>query len=116
MTDRDVRDLLQRAFEGIAERYGVHPNKSTACALEHLAALTGHGIRLVRPAHLHDPDADYRAATLRRQNPDQIGAPRAETGPGDLYYATRLAVTGNPPAGAEPPPDGQLEIPLDSPE
>lgn len=70
MTERDVRDLLQRAFEGIAERHGVARSYSRACAMELLAALDGQQIKLVRPAHLHDPAADWR----RRPDP---GDPRA---------------------------------------
>ncbi|MGH6657590.1 MAG: hypothetical protein ACRDVE_20585 [Actinocrinis sp.] len=60
MTQRDVRDLIQAGFEGIAEKYGVHRGYSRACALELLAVLTGQGISFVRPAHLHDPVADWR--------------------------------------------------------
>jgi hypothetical protein len=60
MTTRDVRDLLIRNFEGIAERYGVARSKSRACALEMLAAVTGQGISTVRPAAHHDPAADWR--------------------------------------------------------
>jgi hypothetical protein len=74
MTDRDVRDLILRAFEGIAERHGVARSHSHACALELIAALTGHGVRLVRPAHLHDPAADWR----RERHPgDQVAGARA---------------------------------------
>lgn len=107
MTDRDVRDLIVRSFEGIAERHGVARSKSHACALQLVAALEGHGVRLVRPANLHDPAADWR-------RPRQEQIPRAaDYDPDDPYYAARLYVTGNPPTGAEPPPEGQLEIPLD---
>lgn len=60
MTERDVRDLLTRHFEGIAEKYGVRRSYSHACALEILAALAGQGIQLVRPVHQHDPAADWR--------------------------------------------------------
>lgn len=60
MTDRDVRDLLQRSFENIVERHGVARSYSHACALELLAALDGQRIRLVYPAHLNDPAADWR--------------------------------------------------------
>lgn len=108
MTDRDVRDLIVRSFEGIAERHGVARSKSHACALQLVAALEGHGVRLVRPANLHDPNADWR-------RPRQAPIPRAaDHDPDDPYYAARLYVTGNPPTGAEPPPEGaQLEIPLE---
>ncbi len=109
MTERDVREQIIRAFEGIAERHGVARSKSHACALDLVAALTGHGIRLARPAHLHDPNADWR-----RRPGQNTGRPPAEADPDDPYYAARLYVTGNPPAGAAPPPEGaQLEIPID---
>ena len=74
MTDRDVRDLIVRAFEHIAERHGVARSHSHACALELIAALTGHGIRLVRPAHLHDAAADWR---VRRDPGDYDAGKRA---------------------------------------
>lgn len=70
MTDRDVRDLLMRSFEGIVERHGVARSYTRACALELLAALDGQRIKLVRPAHLHDPVADWR-------NKPQPGDPQA---------------------------------------
>lgn len=75
MTSRDVRSLLTSNFEGIVERHGVRRSYSHACALELIAALTGQGISLVRPAHLHDPVADWR----RRPQPgdQQTGASRA---------------------------------------
>lgn len=60
MTERDVRDLIVRAFEGIAERNGVARRKSHACALQLAAAVEAHGVRLVRPAAIHDPAADWR--------------------------------------------------------
>jgi hypothetical protein len=108
MTERDVRAQIITAFEGIVERNGVARSKSHACALQLVAALTGHGIRLARPAHIHDPNANWRD---RR---DRDLARPADTDPDDPYYAARLFVTGNPPAGAPPPPEGsQLEIPLD---
>lgn len=106
MTDRDVREQIIRAFEGIAERHGVPRSKSHACALQLVAALEGHGIRLARPAHLHDPNANWR------DQPGRQTARPADTDPDDPYYAARLFYTGSPPAGA-PAPEGQLEIPLD---
>ncbi|MBS2962614.1 hypothetical protein KGA66_06115 [Actinocrinis puniceicyclus] len=75
MSSRDVRSLLISNFEGILERHGVRRAYSHACALELIAALTGQGISLVRPAHLHDPVADWR----RRPEPgdQETGASRA---------------------------------------
>lgn len=74
MTERDVRRLLTSNFEGIVERHGVRRAYSHACALELIAALVGQGISLVRPAHLHDPAADWR----RRPEPgdQETGASR----------------------------------------
>lgn len=74
MTDRDVRDVLRVAFEAIEEEFGVSRSKSRACALKHLAALEGHGIRLARPAHLHDAAADWR---VRREPGDAAAGKRA---------------------------------------
>ena len=68
MTDRDVRDLLRVNFEGIVERHGVKRSDSYACALELLAALDGQRIKLTRPAHLHDPNGDWRSRD-RTQDP-----------------------------------------------
>jgi hypothetical protein len=108
MTTRDVRDVLLRNFEGIVERHGVARSKSHACALELLVALRGQGISTLRPANHHDPNADWR------RRPEQTGRPPADADPDDPYYAARLYVTGNPPTGAAPPPEGsQLEIPLE---
>ena len=75
MSTRDVRSLLTSNFEGIVERHGVKRAYSHACALELIAAVTGQGISLVRPAHLHDPVADWR----RRPEPgdQESGASRA---------------------------------------
>lgn len=70
-----MRELLRRSFEGIVERHGVGRAYSRACAMELLAALDGQRISLARPAHLHDPVADWR----RHPEPgdQQTGATRA---------------------------------------
>ena len=88
MTDRDVRELLRRSFEGIVERHGVGRAYSRACALELLAALDGQRIRLVRPAHLHNPDADYR---LKPPAGDPVTGAEAVRA---AFYEKRLHGTG----------------------
>jgi len=83
MTTRDVRDLIVDAIEGDLRRRGC-PNPRTA-ALAAAAIVEGQGIALVRPAHHHDPVADWR----RTPQPEQITPAAAATG----YQAARAAIT-----------------------
>lgn len=60
MSNRDVQEQILLGFEAVAERFGVPRSKSRACALQLVTVVTGHGIRLARPANIHDPAADWR--------------------------------------------------------
>lgn len=81
MSARDVRDLITAAWAGKLKQAGAR-NPDTL-ALELAVIAEAHGVRLVRPAHLHDPAADYR-------NRPEPAAPGAD------YLAARAAITSTP--------------------
>ena len=56
MSTRDVRALIVEAWTGRLERGGVRHAYTLACELAVIAE--GHGVKLIRPAHLHDPVAE----------------------------------------------------------
>jgi len=56
--DRDVRDVVVAGWEGRLKREGVR-NAHTV-ALELAVIAEAHGVRLARPAHLHDPNANWQ--------------------------------------------------------
>lgn len=58
MTSRNVRDLLIEAWEGALLEEGCAPSRVHALALKLAVLAEAHGVRLARPAHLHDPVAD----------------------------------------------------------
>lgn len=77
MGDRDVRDLIVEAWEGKLGQLGVRHAHTVALELAVIAE--AHGIRLTRPAHLHDPAADYRT-------------PAEGTSPTGTYLAAKAAL------------------------
>ena len=81
MSDRDVRDLITCAWAGKLRAAGVR--NPEALALELAVIAEAHGVRLVRPAHLHDPAADFR-------NRPESAPPSAE------YLAAKAVIAGTP--------------------
>lgn len=88
MSDRDVRDLITTAWAGKLKHAGVRAPE--ALALELAVIAEAHGVRLTRPAHLHDPDADYRNQTE--------GVP-----PSEGYRAAKAALAAETPDQITPP-------------
>lgn len=88
MSDRDVRDLITTAWAAKLKQAGV--SGPEAVALELAVIAEAHGVRLTRPAHLHDPAADFR-------NRPEGAAPSAD------YLAAKAAITGTPADQLTPP-------------
>jgi hypothetical protein len=57
MATRDVREIILDTVEGRLRDLGVRHAYAEACAI--VAIVEGQGIKLVRPAHHHDPNADW---------------------------------------------------------
>jgi hypothetical protein len=96
MTTRDVRDLIVDAIEADLRRRGC-PHPRTA-ALAAAAIVEGQGIALLRPAHHHDPDADWR----QEPAPQRITPADAA----DTWQAAReqrRRAAGLPPTDPTPP-------------
>lgn len=61
MSIRDVRDAIVRGFETVlAEDTATPASRQRHVALKLAAVVEAHGVRLVRPAAIHDPAADWR--------------------------------------------------------
>jgi hypothetical protein len=61
MTNRDVRDAIVRGFESVlAEDTPTPASRQRHVALKLAAVVEAHGVRLIRPAAIHDPAADWR--------------------------------------------------------
>jgi hypothetical protein len=70
MSTRDVRDLIVTAWAGKLHTAGCkHPH---TIALELAVIAEAHGIKLTRPAHLHDPAADW-TKPVEPAAPDSAG-------------------------------------------
>ena len=118
MTIKDVRDPVRQGFEFVVEQYGVKRSELRHCALALLAVLDGQQVSLTRPAHHHNPDADWHKRRDREQVGDQAaGAQLARTTVLASLYGTgtcpvcRLpgipltrdgALSDHPPADADP--------------
>ena len=57
MSTRDVRDLITDAWAAKLRAEGA--KNAHALALELAVICEAHGVKLTRPAHLHDPNADW---------------------------------------------------------
>jgi len=61
VSSRDVRDAIVRGFEAVlAEDTPTPASRQRHVALKLAAVVEAHGVRLVRPAAIHDPAADWR--------------------------------------------------------
>jgi hypothetical protein len=94
VSTRDVRSLIVDAIEADLRRRGCPGARSAALAAA--AIVEGQGIALVRPAHHHDPNADWR----QEPPPERITPPAAAT---DYLTARkeRRRAAGLPPANSE---------------
>jgi hypothetical protein len=89
MSERDVRDLITTAWAGKLRQAGA-PNPD-ALALELAVVAEAHGVKLTRPAHLHDSNADFR-------DWPEGTAPSAD------YLAAKAALAASQPADQITPP------------
>lgn len=58
--DRDVREVVIAGFEIVLGELGIAHSYRHHGALKLAAVAEAHGVRLARPAHLHDPNANWR--------------------------------------------------------
>jgi hypothetical protein len=78
VSTRNVRDLIVTAWAGKLHAAGC--KNPHAFALELAVIAEAHGVKLTRPAHLHDPAADWTA-------------PVEAAEPGSAYLAAKAALT-----------------------
>jgi hypothetical protein len=81
MSARDVRDVIVDAWAYELSRNGCRHSHTVALKLAVIAE--AHGIKFIRPAHIHDPNADW-------------SQPPTETTPAaaapDVYHAAKAAL------------------------
>lgn len=75
MSTRDVRDAIVRGFETVLAEEHVPASRQRHAALKLAVVVEAHGVRLVRPAAIHDPNADWRKQP--EPGDQQTGATRA---------------------------------------
>jgi hypothetical protein len=92
MSTRDVRDLITAAWATKLRTEGAK-NPHTL-ALELAVIAEAHGVKLTRPAHLHDPAADWTA-------------PVEAAPPTEDWRAARAAMTAAPPPDPATEPENQ---------
>jgi len=110
VSTRDVRDQVVAGFETVLdEEPGVARSRVHYLALKLAAIVEAHGVRLARPAHLHDPVADWRnkpTAGDPQAGANQVRAALYGTGLCPLCR-TNQALTGSGTLTDHPVPDDE---------